>query len=279
MSWDEQPTTGSFSHVAAHIDYHLTQTVMWRLKPSVTDRRGMFTVEASLEGEEFHPITGRVDGLFARLPLTALPFAGQDKAVIRVRYDGERATHVSPPAPARMRISERDRGIASEMMRRQQLTLAAYSGVPGMLLKRRVTGDPCPLCVDTRIGSAGVSNCPDCLGTGLSGGYYPGVPYLMEIRGAPNATTVDDPVIGPMEPGNAVQALAIHEHWLERGDVWAREGTGERFVVQEVAPATVYKDLVVSVQLVLRREDTSPASPLGQGVSPLLPPAPVQFPF
>lgn len=268
----------AFAYVRMYIDYHLNHTLLWSLKNSVTDRYGKFDIEVS-DGDAFTTILEDVDACFALIPSIKLPLRSRDERSIRVRYHGNYGSYLSKSIPVAQVSNSHDRGYASEMYRRQYLTLKSYSGVQGQLLKRRETGQPCSRCVDTVIGSAANYSCPECFGTGLVGGYYPGVECYLELRTAPNNTTVNDMNIGTVEPGDMTQALTVHEHWIERDDIWVSGNTGTRYVIQQISPASVYKDMVISVQLSMRKEDMAPSGVHGTGLNGHLPSStPISFP-
>jgi hypothetical protein len=269
-STGESFQSDAFAYVRVHIDYHLTHTVMWQLKSSVTDRYGLFDVEIS-SGDAFTPIMERVDSCFTTIPQDKIPLRNRERQKIRVRYKGQYGEYLSKPIPLAMVTDKKDRGYASEMYRRQYLTLKSYSGVQGQLLKKRDTGLPCSRCVDLVTGAPANYNCPECFGTGLTGGYYPGVWCYMEIRTAPNTTTVNTQAIGVITPGDATIALTVHEHWIEKDDIWVSGNTGVRYVIQEISPATVYKDMVISVQISMRKEDISAPSVKGAALNDTIP--------
>ena len=259
-----------FSKVAVHIDYHLKPVAIWRLKRSNTDRRGLFTVEIS-DGGDFSPILTEIDRLFAEIPKDIVPYNNRHKYKLRVRYDGEHGTYTSKPVEFKNPAQKEDLGYASEMFRRQYITLRNYSGVKGQLLKKRLTGKACTRCVDLTINVPANTNCPECFGTGFTGGYYDGVDLYMELHSAPNPTVVNDPSVGAIEPGNIIQTLTTQEHWIEKDDIWVSSTDGTRYVIQELAPAVVYKDMVIAMQVVLRKMDMGAAGGKGPELNDKLP--------
>lgn len=122
------------------------------------------------------------------------------------------------------------------------------SGTPGVLMKRRTWGTRCPDCVDFA-GQATVNeHCPRCLGTGIDGGYFPGV----ELTMLKDSISMSE---GPSEIGymqdETVKARCLAYPWIARGDVWCEEGTNNRYVISNITPVSSYKQthIVYSVTM------------------------------
>lgn len=256
--YGEGPTRSpdAFAFVRVHVDYHLNHTVEWKLKESVTDRLGLFEVELFVDGQ-YKSISDKIDGLFVQIEPGKIPLGRREAMKVRVRYHGYYGVYVSRDIPVIPSVTKADRGIACQMIHRQYLTLKGYSGTKGLLLKRRLTGSECSLCANTSLGVSGNYSCLECFGTGFTGGFYPGVELYIEIHAAGNPLIVTDPSLGDMEPANITQAITAHEHWIEKGDLWVSDLTGDRFVIQEMAPGAMYKGFIISMSIALRKEDLS----------------------
>jgi len=112
------------------------------------------------------------------------------------------------------------------------------SGCKGQLLKKRLWGPRCPLCVDFT-GQATVNeHCPRCLGTGIDGGYFPGI-GLDIIKDS--ISTAEAPAeLGYMQ-GETVKARCIAYPWINYGDVWVEDGTDKRYYITQITPASSYR--------------------------------------
>lgn len=251
-----------FSFVVAQTDYRLRKIIHWGLKDSFVDRLGRFSVERSLEGGPFVSLNDDVDGMLLIVDDKGLE--PRRDARYRVVFHGVYRTYTSDAVlEGEMPCSKLDLQYATAMYRRELMTLERYSGIPGQLLKRRRTGEVCQYCVDESVGASTRSNCPHCLGTGLAGGYYPGVDYTVNLLGAPDTTKITDTGIGTIEPGNLLKGRGVFERWLERGDIWVSASNGDRFELLATSPEVVYKDLVITVTLALRRLSTADTSITG----------------
>ena len=112
------------------------------------------------------------------------------------------------------------------------------SGCTGKLLKKKVWGHRCPLCTDFK-GQATVNeHCPRCLGTGVDGGYFPGI----------KLDVIKDSISTPETPselgylmGESVQCRCIAYPWIHYGDVWCEDNTNKRYVINKVTPSSSYK--------------------------------------
>lgn len=122
------------------------------------------------------------------------------------------------------------------------------SGCSGRLLKKRLWGQPCPLCVDFSGQSTVNEHCPRCLGTGIDGGYFPGIPlWIIKDSISTNETTSE---LGYVQ-GETVTGRCIAYPFIEPGDVWAEDYTNKRFVIAKAVPSASFRQtaLVYSIEL------------------------------
>lgn len=112
------------------------------------------------------------------------------------------------------------------------------SGCTGKLLKRKLWGPRCPLCVDFNGQSTVNEHCPRCLGTGIDGGYFPG----MELTVLKDSVkTADTPSETGFVQSETVQGRCIAYPWIDYGDVWCEDDTNVRYVINAVTPAASYR--------------------------------------
>lgn len=111
-------------------------------------------------------------------------------------------------------------------------------GCPGKLLKKKLWGVRCPDCVDFAGQPTVNEHCPRCLGTGIDGGYFPGIEMGI----------IKDSIVTPEEPsqlgyqlGETVNARCIAYPWINYGDVWCEDNTNKRYVISRITPSASYK--------------------------------------
>ena len=124
------------------------------------------------------------------------------------------------------------------------------SGCMGKLLKKKVWGYHCPLCVDFSGQMTVNEHCPRCLGTGIDGGYFPGVPLgiikdSISIQESPSE-------MGYLQ-GETIQAKCIAYPWISKGDVWCEDNTNKRYVIATATPASSYKTTHLLYTLVMHQ--------------------------
>lgn len=102
----------------------------------------------------------------------------------RIRLDADAGTFVSAAMRSGTRMPRRDWLIGRHVVKHQTWWAEKYAGVPGLLYKRRVWGEPCPgrpsvedssvyvPCREVGTGEELFTNCPTCFGTGIKYGYY-----------------------------------------------------------------------------------------------------------
>ena len=136
----------------------------------------------------------------------------------------------------------------AENVVKQLETTMKESGTPGVLVKRKRWGSKCPLCVDFSGQQTVNEHCPRCLGTGIDGGYFPGIP-LSILKD--NTTTQEQTSEMGWLQGETVQGRCIAWPWVCVEDVWVEDGTNKRYRINSVTPAASYKQttLVYTVQM------------------------------
>lgn len=136
-----------------------------------------------------------------------------------------------------------ERRIIMEVLRRKYLQLRHRTGQPGYLLRKREWGTPCT-CIDPDTGVPATQSCPLCYGAGILGGYYPPIPFFMEmLEQTPVQLSVDD--VTPRELTVKQKALCICYPSIWPRDLWVSADTGERFLVDgEIKPEVSVRSTV-----------------------------------
>jgi hypothetical protein len=123
-------------------------------------------------------------------------------------------------------------------------------GSPGLLLKRKKFGQACPRCLDWDTKEITDSSCPICYGTGIVGGYYPGIEYWVTFGGGlkrrldfkqPSGVTSN-----PMEGGRVI----MYPH-IDTRDIWVDVRTDRRWLIDSYQVIASFRglDLIAQAKL------------------------------
>ena len=182
------PTTESFPFtrlLVDHLLYGLTQ-VWWELHPNFLDPfPHLYQLQFSPAGvpndSAWENVGNPVENAAALPDPERRSFGVLSTSFYRVLVTTPLRTYVSLPVAALGKLSAKDWQLAREIVRKEQLRHRLVSR-PGVLLKRRRSGPPCPRCRDAMTDAVTTSRCPLCLGTGFLPGYHAPIPaYFCDI--------------------------------------------------------------------------------------------------
>lgn len=123
------------------------------------------------------------------------------------------------------------------------------TGRNGVLLKKKVWGPRCPDCTDFDNENSVNEHCPTCLGTGIIGGYYKGIPMGILEQAQQTAQQVDS--MGPAV-GSVMGAKCVAWPWIHQGDVWADTNTNQRFYIDQVNVISKYRGFPIVYMLQMK---------------------------
>lgn len=130
------------------------------------------------------------------------------------------------------------------------------SGVTGVLLKKKVWGERCPLCTDFA-GQASVNeHCPKCLGTGIVGGYYPGI-SLSIVKDKIEWAAANGQLGGIQS--EKVSGRCVAYPWITNGDIWCEDGTNKRYSISVCTPSASYKTVPLVYTVIMSKMEYTDA--------------------
>lgn len=161
--------------------------------------------------------------------LYGMQFRGYYRILLTTTY----AEYVSRPANIVSSFDfadiQRVRGLLSQEYRR----LSFKAGNKGYLLKRRVFGTPCPICVDRMTSETRVPDCITCYGTGIVGGYFEPYPcFYAEFTLKSTREHVSD--MGTLNDGPVSACRLLNQPPVNSYDVWVDKDADTRWFVHSI---------------------------------------------
>lgn len=204
--------------------------VAWVMEPAF-DAPGpwTFTLERAhaASADDWRSLAETVDQpwLFDNNP----ELAQHDRATFyRVRLvDGDGKVHISQPVSTQNTWGHYDWRLMKEILRKESMLQRKKTGARGVLLKRKLWGDPCTTCVDPNTSSVLNPHCPDCFGTSFVGGYHAPLEYWLTLDPSQRMKRLQ----GDGGVVTAVFETARALAWPnpEGNDVWVQLDTNRRF--------------------------------------------------
>lgn len=152
-----------------------------------------------------------------------------------------------------IRVEPNPDHIATEMVRKKIIFMRHRGGVASAVFLRRRWGPHCSRCFDTTQQVATQANCPECYGTGYTGGYMqPSI--LPALKNVPEKMLVQAGV--PYKRGDTMWEFA---NWptLDTGDLVVDRVMNIRYMVDRVHPFTHRGHLVSQIVALTRVDEMS----------------------
>lgn len=160
-------------------------------------------------------------------------FGMQPRCFYRVKLTTSFAEYVSRPANIWTTFdfadTQRVRNLLSQASRRLQFK----GGNEGYLLKRRVFGEACPVCVDRMTDETRVPSCEICYGTGVTGGYFEPYPCsYVEFTLKSTREHVSD--MGTLNDGPVSSCRMLNQPFVNSYDVWVDRDADTRWFIHSI---------------------------------------------
>jgi hypothetical protein len=254
------PTSRDTTFKRVTIDYAVkgVARVAWELDPHFLDPEPhtfqLQVSQAGVAGADWEDVgTEVVNAFYATDDEQRLH--GKNLTVhYRVTLETPNGSYISRPQPAYGLLGKHDWLIGREIIRKFQLHGRKFVDRDGYLFKVKRYGTPCTRenCLDPLTGESTDSDCPICLGTGFTNGYYDPVPF--QITGQLEERYEDEAV----EPGGTANALeqlpfAIAYPQINHKDVWVESGSDRRFYLHRVQHRAEYRGVPLIVAIEARQ--------------------------
>ena len=233
--------------------------VMWELLPEFTDAGPLeFQLQVGSTNDNDSD-----DWEDVGLPVTDQYFAFDDEQRVwgktnfthyRVVLNSASGTYVSAPESGMGVLDRRSWRLARDMVRSKRKAMrVGDSGQKGYLLKRRWTGQDCPVCLDYQTKEVRNPQCTTCYGTGKKCGYFYPMSCVWaelaprarrtELDGGQGRGTINDVV---------VQSSMLMVDLLDEEDIWVADKTDDRYFVHRVTHVEEMKGVPILANVELR---------------------------
>jgi hypothetical protein len=231
---------------------------MWELRNDFTDPRPYeFQLQvgrtSNNEADDWEDVGSSVVDQFAAMDGEQRIYGKTNFTHYRVKLTTPQGVHLSEPVGLMGTLSRRDWRIAREYVRKEILRMKHHAGERGLLLKRRVAGDPCPTCLDYQTREVRDPNCPDCWGTGFKCGYFFPMScvwadisprtYRIHRDNQSQRGTVNDVV---------VKARIAHPMMLSEEDIWVNAKTDDRYYIHQVQNVAEMRGVPITAEVEMR---------------------------
>lgn len=158
----------------------------------------------------------------------------QFRCFYRVKLTTSFAEYVSRPHNIVGTFDFADTQRARNIMSQQHQRLRFKAGNEGYLLKRRVFGEPCPICVDQLTGETRVNDCLTCYDTGIVGGYFEPYPCVYVEFKPPKSTREHVSDLQTVNDGPVCECLMVNEPIINSYDVWVDKAADTRWIIHKI---------------------------------------------
>lgn len=176
---------------------------------------------------------------------------GEQITHYRVKLTTLTTIYYSEPTAQAGILSVRDWRLAQEIVRKERLRFR-YSAQDGYLLKRRVAGADCPLCLDLQTREVKNPYCPQCWGTGKACGYYYPVACIWaDVSPMTRRRQIDDQATRGTVQDIVMSGRMLMLPLIDELDVWVSRKTDDRYFIQTIRNAAELRGvpLIANVEL------------------------------
>lgn len=233
-------------------DLQMQKIITWQMKATFRPSGPVdFYIDKARAGGEWTQIAGPLTDTCLYIDSVRWNWNKDMNTFYRIRYDAGTAEWVySIPVRAIGGWTREDYALMRSIVRRELLEYNRL-GLTGVLLKRRDWGTKCATCAEYDTDEATDGQCPECFGTGVSGGYYAPIPKtVMPLDKEQKRETTKLALSDDTQRG--VRCIA-YPTLIKDNDLWLDDNNGTRWTVRGVKVATELKGVPLIYQLTLKR--------------------------
>lgn len=170
----------------------------------------------------------------------------------RVKLTTSNGEYLSAPESGMGVLDRRSWRLARDMVRsKRQAMRVGDAGQRGYLLKRRWTGQDCPVCLDYQTKEVRNPQCTTCYGTGKKCGYfYPMSCVWAELAPRAKRTHLDEQRATVNDV--VVSASMLMVDLLDEEDIWVADKTDDRYFVHKVSHTAEMRGVPITANVELR---------------------------
>jgi hypothetical protein len=170
----------------------------------------------------------------------------------RIQLTTLAGTYLSEPTGLWGTLEFRWWRIARERLRQEILALKkGPGGQLGYLLKRRVTGTPCPVCLDPLTKEITNDACPYCFGTGFYCGYFYPAGCTWVSMSPRRVHYNQDPTRGTTAD-TTVKSHMANIWMVTEQDIWVNKVSDDRWFVHSVENTVEVRGVPISADVEMR---------------------------
>lgn len=233
--------------------------IMWELMPNFTDP-GPLEFQLQVGSTNNNDADDWID---VGLPVTDQYFAFDDDQRVwgktnfthyRLVLNTTLGTYMSAPESGMGVLDRRSWRLARDLVRSKRKAMKiGDAGQRGFLLKRRWTGNDCPICLDYQTKEVRNPQCPTCYGTGKQCGYfYPMSCVWAELAPRARRTELDGGQSRGTIEDVVVQSSMLMVDLLSEDDIWVADKTDDRYFVHKVQHVEEMRGVPILANVELR---------------------------
>lgn len=228
-----------FKYVKCIISHSGDKVITWCFNKNLTWKQTpRLFVEYSTTGDQWQTLSYDVFPQFYFIDDRRTSFDKLDVSYYRLRLlIGQTQCYISQTCPAGASLSYPHYPRAKNLVRLASKQINK-TGRPGVFLKRKNAGQPCPRCKDFSDDVSVNQHCSTCLGTGIVGGYYQGIPMSVLPESVNTITALNQTGI---DQSIGIKARCVAWPYIQHGDVWVDSYNNQRYYIDQVTTASYYK--------------------------------------